>query len=266
MAAASTGRPRPRLEPWPRTSRGVARGGCRLHHRQDIALVARLVDVHGGQKRGRSGNGHLAGVDVHAAELGAAVQRGKYLARVEPMLGIEGAFQALLLGKVDLREHGAHEVALLHADAVLARQHAADLHAEPQDVGAQRLRPLRVAGDGGIVEDERVQVAVARVEHVGDAQAMLGGEFVHAGQHARQLGARDRPVHAEVVGADRADRREGVLAPLPELHCRSASLVDTLTVVAPCSRAMAETRSIRWSTSAAVPSSSTMTRAAASLG
>src|SRR5262249_41334425 len=48
---------------------------------------------------------HLSAADVHAAELGAAVQRGKHLAGIEQALVVECAFQALLLVEVDLGEH-----------------------------------------------------------------------------------------------------------------------------------------------------------------
>jgi hypothetical protein len=67
----------------------------------------------------------------------------------------------------------SHQVALLDADAVLAGQHAADLDAQPQDIGAELLGLLQFARLVGIVEDQRMQVAVAGVEDVGDAQAVL---------------------------------------------------------------------------------------------
>jgi hypothetical protein len=63
----------------------------------------------------------------------------EHLAGIEQTLvGVEGAFDALLV-EVDLAEHFRHQVALLDADAVLAGQHAADLDAQPQDVGAEFL-------------------------------------------------------------------------------------------------------------------------------
>jgi len=40
-------------------------------------------------------------VDVHAAELGAAMELGKHLAGIQQALGIEGAFEAHLLTEVD---------------------------------------------------------------------------------------------------------------------------------------------------------------------
>src|SRR4029453_832646 len=84
----------------------------------------------------------LAAVDMHAAKFGAAVQGREYLAGVEEALGVERAFKPLLLVEIDLAEHFAHQVALLDADAMFAGQHAAELDADPQDVGAEGFRPL----------------------------------------------------------------------------------------------------------------------------
>src|SRR5947209_1826674 len=88
------------------------------------------------------GEGKLAGVDVHAAELSTAMQRWKHLAWIEQTLGVEGAFQPLLLVEIDLAEHFPHQVALLDADAVLAGQDAAEFNADPQDVRAKGFRSL----------------------------------------------------------------------------------------------------------------------------
>ena len=62
-----------------------------------------------------------------------------------------------------------------------------------------------------------MQVAVARVEHVGDAQAVLGRQVRHARQHVGQAVARNGAVHGQVVGRDAPDRRERRHAALPEL-------------------------------------------------
>ncbi len=129
---------------------------------------------------------------------------------------VEGAFEPLLLLEVGLREHHRHQVALLDADAVLAGQHAADLDAELQDFRAERLGLVELARLVGVVEDQRMQVAVAGMEHVGDAQAVVLRQFADALEHLRQPRARDGAVHAVVVGRDAPDRRERRLAAGPE--------------------------------------------------
>src|SRR5439155_21530952 len=116
------------------------------------------------------GKRQLAAMDVQAAELGAAMKLREDLAGIEQRAGIEGAFDPLLLGEVGLVEHRRHQVALLDADAMLAGQHAADLDAQPQDVGAELLGALELARPIGVVEDERVEIAVAGMKDVGDAQ------------------------------------------------------------------------------------------------
>ena len=95
------------------------------------------------------------------------------LAGIEQAFRVEGALHPLLLLQVVLAEHLAHQVALFHADAVLAGQHAADPHAGAQNVGAERLRLLQVARSVGIVEDQRMQIAVAGVKDVGSSAARI---------------------------------------------------------------------------------------------
>src|SRR3546814_3253830 len=71
-----------------------------------------------------------------------------------------------------------------------------------------------------------MQVAVAGVKDVGDAQAVARAELAHALQHQRQARARDGAVHAVVVRRDAADRREGRLAPGPERQSLRLALAD----------------------------------------
>src|SRR5690606_30805099 len=75
---------------------------------------------------------------------------------------------------------------------------------------------LQLARLVGVVKNERVQVAVAGVEYIGDAQSVFLGKLAHAGQNARQFLARNGTVHAIVVGRDAADGRESRLAARPE--------------------------------------------------
>src|SRR5712691_2104394 len=88
---------------------------------------------------------HAARVHVQASELGAAVQGRKHLARIEQALVVERAFEPLLLIEIGRREHRRHQVAFLHAHAMLAGEHAADLHAELEDVGAEFFGLLELA-------------------------------------------------------------------------------------------------------------------------
>src|SRR5690349_5432097 len=74
---------------------------------------------------GDVGTRHLPAVDVHAAPLGAALERGHGLARVQDAGRIEGALhrvEGLDLGRAELH---AHLAKLLDPDAVLAGDGAA---------------------------------------------------------------------------------------------------------------------------------------------
>ena len=77
---------------------------------------------------------------------------------------------------------------------MLAGDRAADLGADLQDLAAGGDHPRLLAGHARIVEDVRVEVAVARVEDVADAEAVLGDDLVDPPQHVGQLRARDHAV------------------------------------------------------------------------
>src|SRR5436309_2695082 len=74
----------------------------------------------------------------------------------------------MLLG----RELHTHRAQLLDAHAVLAGDGAAQAHAGLEDVGAEALAAMQLIGIVGVEEDQRVQVAVAGMEHVDAAQAV----------------------------------------------------------------------------------------------
>ena len=96
------------------------------------------------QKRGRSGNGTLPARTCMRPSSAQRCSCGNTLPGLSSPLAVEGAFHPLLLRQIDLGEHRRHQVALLDADAMLAGQHAADLDAQPQDVGAELPRRARV--------------------------------------------------------------------------------------------------------------------------
>src|SRR5690606_260151 len=105
---------------------------------------------------------------------------------------------------------------LFDAHAVFAGDRTAHLDTEFENGGAELFGTLDLARRVGIEQNEGVQVAVARMEDVGATQAVL---FFHVGdgaQHAGQVAARYRAVHAVVVGRDPAGGRKRVLAPRPE--------------------------------------------------
>ena len=86
-------------------------------------------------------------------------------------------------------EHVRQILALLHADAVLAGDRAAHLDAHAQDSAGERLGALQRARLAAIVKDERMQVAVARMKHVGAADARLARPSRRCAAAPRRVGA-----------------------------------------------------------------------------
>ena len=141
---------------------------------------------------------------------------GEDLGGVEEPLGVEGGFEGALLVELLGGELDGHEVALLDANAVFAGEAATDLDAELQDVGAEVFGAVEAVGVVGVEHDQRVEVAVAGVEDVGDTEGVLGAELGDAFEDEGELRRWDGAVHAEVVGADAADGAEGSLAAFPD--------------------------------------------------
>ena len=119
-------------------------------------------------------------MNMHAAQLGAAAQHGKHLPWIQQQIGVKGAFESLLVRQVRFAEHLGHQVALLDADAVLAGQHAADLDAQPQDVAAEGLGTLELTRLIGIVKNQWVQIAIARVKDIRYTQTIMSRELRNA--------------------------------------------------------------------------------------
>src|SRR5262249_57481672 len=67
-----------------------------------------------------------------------------------------------------------------------------------------------------VVEDVGMEVAVARVEDIADAQAMGRDDLVHAREHVGQLRSWNDAVHHHVGGRHAAVGSEGRLPALPE--------------------------------------------------
>ncbi len=118
--------------------------------------------------------------------------------------------------EIGLGEDQRHVVRLLEPDPVLARDGAAHLGADLEDLPARRHHPRLRARLAGIVEEVRVQIAVAGMEDIADAEAMGRRDLVHPPQHIGELGARDDAIHHHVGGRDVPIGAEGGLAPLPE--------------------------------------------------
>ncbi len=129
---------------------------------------------------------------------------------------IEGALDAEKRPELARRELRAHGAELLDAHAVLPGHGAAELHAFAQHLVGEFLAAVDFGGIAGVEEDDRVQVAVARVEHVQAAQAVLLLLFGDEPQRLRDAAAGHAAVEHVVVGGKPPDRCERRLAAGPE--------------------------------------------------
>ena len=188
----------------------------------------------------------------------------QHLARIGDAVGVEGAPQPGEHLEVALREHLRHRARLVDADAVLARERAARIEAGGEDCLGELARPLALSRSS-VVQHQRMQVAVARVEDVADAEAVLPLELRDPPQHPGQLRPRHDAVLDVVVGRDPPHRGERGLAALPEqpslgLVARDAELEG------PSLRQICSTAAASSATCTATPSSSTSSTAPAPSG
>ena len=129
-------------------------------------------------------------------------------------------------GQVGFGEHFGHGVFFVLADAVFAGDGAAGGDAEVEDFGGERFGGVLLAGDARVVEDERVEVAVAGVEDVGDADACCGAEAGDFAHDLREGGAGNNAVLHDVVGGDAAHGGEGGFAAFPDEGALGVGLRD----------------------------------------
>src|SRR4029450_417386 len=115
----------------------------------------------------------IAVMDVHLAEFGAAMESGDALAGIEQGVRVESGLdckEALELAGAELH---AHLGELLAAHAGPAGSRDADFDAKLEDRRAERLGARHLALRIGVVQDQRVQVAVASMEDVRAAKSVM---------------------------------------------------------------------------------------------
>src|SRR6185369_15977691 len=152
------------------------------------------------------------------SRLHAATGRGNRLTRIAESARVKEVSDLPHLLQVLLPEEVAHEGELFDADPVLARQAAAHAADELEDVLARLADAVDHALLALVVQDDRMEVAVARVEHVGDDDPLLLLDLVDLVEHFGQLRARNDAVVGVVVGREAPERAERLLAALPELR------------------------------------------------
>lgn len=139
---------------------------------------------------------------------------------------IEGGARRHLLVEVDLVVLMQHEIPFFDADTMLAGEAATRVDAKLQDIVPGSLGARRILRVVDVVQDQRMHVAVAGVEDIGDAQAVARDDLTGAGKHMGELAERHGAVHADIVG-DAAGGAEGGFPAFPDrrrFHGRLAFL------------------------------------------
>src|SRR5438046_414347 len=99
---------------------------------------------------------------------------------------------------------------------MLAGQHSTDCDAELENIGTKGLGALDLAGLVGVIENKWMEIAVAGMEDVRNREPVLLRQRSHLREDLREAGARDRAVHAVIVGRDSPDSGKGSFAPGPK--------------------------------------------------
>src|SRR5687767_3180378 len=147
-------------------------------------------------------------------ELAAAPRSGEDLSRIGETGGIERGLHASHRREIVSGELQRHEAVLLHADAVFSGDRATGRDARFEDLETRLLHAVELALPRE--EDERMEVAVAGVEHVRDPDAVSLRYLAHRAQYVGQPRARDDAVLHVVSGRQATHRRERALASSPE--------------------------------------------------
>ena len=154
--------------------------------------------------------------DVLAWLLTAQTWSGEDFCGIAELQWVECAADALHGGQVGFSEHFGHHFLFVFADAVLAGDGAARGDADFEDEIGEGFGGVFLAGDAAVVENHGMEIAVAGMEDVGDAEAGFAAEFFDLGEHARESGAWNDAVLHDVVGRDAGHGGEGGFAAFPE--------------------------------------------------
>ena len=131
--------------------------------------------------------------------------------RVAAQLGIEDAAEHAHGVKVIHSKLFGHEIDFFHADPVLARDAPAEFNAFGQDVVAGLKSAPDLVRISFIVEDERMNIAVACVKDVGNSELIFAAAFADELHDLRQLRAWHHAILGDEVGAKSPDGAEGSL-------------------------------------------------------
>jgi hypothetical protein len=112
---------------------------------------------------------------MHGAEFSTAMQGRNGLAGVEQAERIKRMLHRVKLRQFVAFELRAHLIDLFDTDAVFARDRATGFHAELQDLAAEFFGAFQFAWLVGVIQDQRMQIAIAGMKYIGDPKFVLVG-------------------------------------------------------------------------------------------
>src|SRR6266542_1178680 len=122
-------------------------------------------------------------LSVRTGYFTAQPRRRKHLPRVTQMRGIEGVAYLLHHIEVIVGKHSRHVVFLVRTDTVLASDRAARFDTVGENLSSHVLGQFRLAGNALVVTNQRMQVAIAGMKDVANAQARALPERADAFEH-----------------------------------------------------------------------------------
>src|SRR5256885_16260518 len=112
---------------------------------------------------------------------------------------IEGAAHALHGLKIGLAEHPGHHFLFVLANAMLSGNRTTRGDAKIENAIGEDLGGVLLAGNSTVVQNQGMQVSVASVKDIGDAEASLLTEKVDFAEDAGQGSAGDDAVLHDVI-------------------------------------------------------------------
>src|SRR6186713_3145427 len=132
--------------------------------------------------------------------------------------------------EIGVIEDEVHEFLLLNAYAVFTAQRSTGGDANLHDVAPHIQDLIHLVLSPAVEKDERMQVAVTRVEHVRDHKAISIRNAIDFREHAGQLGPRYDRIHDDHIRTDAAHRAECAFAAEPQLSAFLIVLCDAYFV------------------------------------
>ena len=164
--------------------------------------------------------------DVFAGLLAAEARRGKNFCGIRKLQRIEGAADTLHGGKIGFGKHFGHHALFFFAHAVFTGDGASCGEAKFENFHRKCESGFFLAGNAAVVENEWMEIAVASMKNVGNAQGVFFAEPRDLAHHSRKSSAGNHAVLNDVVGRNTAHCSERGFAAFPDECALGVGLGD----------------------------------------